>query len=88
MGILPLEFIGGQNSESLGLKGDEIFDIILPETLGINDKIQVVANTGTKFEAKSRLDTAPEIEYYRNKGILVYVMRKIMRKSSDLNPNF
>jgi len=82
MGILPLEFNKGETAETLGLKGDEVFDIILPGTLGINDKIEVTTDKGLKFVTKSRLDTAPEIEYYRNNGILVYVMRKMMNDTS------
>jgi len=82
MGILPLEYSKGENAESLGLKGDEVFDVILPTKLGINDKIEVKTSSGLTFVTKSRLDTAPEIEYYRNSGILVYVMRKLMRDSS------
>lgn len=76
MGILPLQF-DDPNILDL-LNGEEEFQIDLPEKLSINDQISVTTNTNVKFTCKSRLDTAPEIEYYRNQGILNYVMRKIL----------
>jgi aconitate hydratase len=80
MGILPLQFVNDENPESLKLKGDETFDIELPESLKLGDVLNVKTNTGVSFNAKIRLDTAPEMEYYKNNGILLYVMRKIMNK--------
>jgi aconitate hydratase len=80
MGILPLQYISGQNAESLGIKGDEVFNISLDDNLKMGDNITVVTSTGTNFQVKVRLDTAPEVEYFRNNGILLYVLRKIINK--------
>jgi aconitate hydratase len=83
MGVLPLQFEGGQNLASLGLSGRERFDI-----LGITDALQpkqllsVVAisddGTETRFEARCRIDTPVEVEYYRHGGILQYVLRQLL----------
>jgi aconitate hydratase len=83
MGVLPLQFEGGQNLASLGLTGRERFDI-----LGITDALQpkqllsVVAisdgGTETRFEARCRIDTPVEVEYYRHGGILQYVLRQLL----------
>ncbi|MBC8505057.1 MAG: aconitate hydratase AcnA [Anaerolineales bacterium] len=83
MGVLPLQFKEGQNAESLGLKGRETFDII-----GLKDAIQPqseVTVQATKedgslveFVAVVRLDTAIEVEYYRNGGILHTVLRNML----------
>lgn len=78
MGILPLEFQKGDNAESLGLTGKELFNIHIPSTLSIGQKIEVTTDTGKKFQVKARIDTEPEIEYYKDGGILIYVMKKLM----------
>jgi len=80
MGIVPLEFPAGENAESLGLDGSEDFTI-----LGISDGLvphKMLEVTATKpdgqtvsFLAKARFDSRIEIEYYRNGGILHYVLR-------------
>ncbi len=82
MGVLPLQFKSNSSAESLGLKGDEQFDIV-----GLDDKIKpqqdvTVVATGKKgakkkFKATVRLDTAVDIDYYRNGGILQTVLRKL-----------
>lgn len=80
MGILPLEFITGENAQSLGLTGAETFDIV-----GLNNaeakqvEVRATAADGSvkAFQAKVRIDTPNEIDYYRNGGILHYVLRKL-----------
>jgi aconitate hydratase len=79
MGVLPLQFADGQNAQSIGLKGDEVFDIA-----GLNDgatkDIEVVARSvaGEKrFRVKVLLLTPKEVEYYRHGGILPYVLRQL-----------
>ncbi len=79
MGIIPLQFIDGQNVESLGLTGKEKFNIKLPSSLTIGQKIEVETDNGKKFTVKARVDTEPEIEFYKNGGILIYVMKKLMK---------
>ncbi len=78
MGILPLQFINDENASKLELKGNEVYEIQLLEELKLGDKINVKTDHGINFTCKLRLDTAPEIEYYKNNGILLYVLRKII----------
>jgi aconitate hydratase len=84
MGILPLQFEAGQNVESLGLTGEETYDIVglvdRLESKFANGRTVAVKATGadgkTKtFEAKVRIDTPQEILYYQHGGILQYVLR-------------
>jgi aconitate hydratase len=82
MGVLPLQFLPGQSAQSLGLTGEETFDIAgLSESLQPRTKIQVIAKKGdgsqVVFDALVRIDTPVEIEYYRNGGILPTVLRKL-----------
>ena len=80
MGVLPLNFMEGENADSLGLDGTETFDI---EGLGDGSARQVTvtatASDGSskQFQARSRLDTPKEVEYYRHGGILNYVLRQL-----------
>ncbi|MDX1602786.1 MAG: aconitate hydratase, partial [Salinimicrobium sediminis] len=87
MGVLPLEFMNGQTSESLGIKGDEKFNFSgISEDLHPGKIIKVSAEkeNGEKieFEAKSRLDSEIEIAYYTNGGILQYILRQFLK---DMN---
>jgi aconitate hydratase len=83
MGVLPLQFIEGQNRESLGLTGFESFSIEgIPEAVETSGKTQarVTATLDGKtknFEAIVRIDTPQESEYYRSGGILPYVLRQL-----------
>jgi len=77
MGILPLEFLKGESAITLDLKGDETFDILLEPIITTGMIVKVKTSTGKEFNTKLRLDTAPEIEYYRCSGILQYVLRNI-----------
>jgi aconitate hydratase len=78
MGILPLQFVEDQTPEKLGLSGKEEYSITISDDFKIGDFINVKTNTGVEFKVKVRLDTAPEVEYYKNNGILLYVLRKIL----------
>jgi aconitate hydratase len=89
MGILPLQFEEGENAESLGLTGEETYDILgFRERLNSkfeNGRMVTVAATsadGKKktFEARIRIDTPQEIEYYKHGGILQYVLRQLAAK--------
>jgi len=85
MGVAPLVFMDGQNAESLGLDGTEIFQITgLAENL-VPQKIldvKAVHSNGktTEFKVKARMESAIEIEYYKNNGILQYVLREYLKK--------
>ncbi len=80
MGVLPLQFKDGENVQSLKLTGREVFDIVGIER-GAAKTVAVVAHGDggrmTKFEARLRIDTPKELEYYRHGGILQYVLRQL-----------
>ncbi|HKU47618.1 MAG TPA: aconitate hydratase AcnA [Burkholderiales bacterium] len=82
MGVLPLQFTGSDSAQSLGIKGDETIDVLLPAELVPQQEITVVitSSDGTKKEIKvrSRIDTAIEVDYYKHGGILPYVLRELM----------
>ncbi len=79
MGVLPLQFIEGQNAASLGLTGMERFGIEPVHEAGQMLKAEAVNDTGEekKFSVLARLDTHIEFEYYRNGGILHTVLRQM-----------
>jgi aconitate hydratase len=87
MGITPLVFVDGQNAQSLGLDGTEAFSIKgLANDLVPHKILQVTAvhpsGKVTEFKAKARMDSAIEIEYYRNNGILQYVLRDYLKNDN------
>lgn len=86
MGVLPLQFPEGESAESLGLHGTELYSITgitalndgeTPATVHVSATHQ--DGSRTEFEAVVRIDTPGEAEYYRNGGILQYVLRNLMR---------
>ena len=80
MGILPCEFVNGQSADSLGLSGKEQFTIKLKNgNLKVNEELEVTTSEGKSFTVKSRLDTDIEIEYFKNGGILQYVIRNLIK---------
>jgi aconitate hydratase len=88
MGVMPLEFLEGQNTDSLGLTGREVFDIDglaagVANGFANGREIAVRATSDegkvTDFKARVRLDTPQEVEYYRHGGILHYVLRQLLR---------
>jgi len=85
MGILPLQFLPGENAESLGLSGDEVFEIagirplIEKFTSGSRVKVHAKGKSGAnEFDALVRIDTPQEALYYANGGILQYVLRQLL----------
>jgi aconitate hydratase len=80
MGILPLQYLDGDSAESLDLTGREVISI-----LGLGDgsakqvTVSAVAADGSekRFQARVRIDTPQEVEYYRHGGILQYVLRQL-----------
>jgi len=80
MGVLPLQFPEGQNAESLGLTGLEVFEIVgLAEPLnaGETPKTVTVVAGNLEFSATVRIDTPKEADYFRHGGILPYVLRQL-----------
>ncbi|MFF0019644.1 aconitate hydratase [Streptomyces sp. NPDC004082] len=83
MGVLPLQFPEGRNAESLGLTGEETFSFTGVEELnnGTTPRtVKVTTDTGVEFDAVVRIDTPGEADYYRNGGIMQYVLRSLIRK--------
>jgi len=78
MGVLPLEFTNGDTRQSLGLTGFETFDVLgLDQTLKPRAALTVRAN-GKEFKVVARIDTPEEMNYYKNGGILPYVLRQLV----------
>jgi len=85
MGILPLEFLEGENAASLGLTGEEEFMISgvgeVVEKFAPRRQVKVEARADGKekeFLAWVRIDTPQEAQYYRNGGILQFVLRQLL----------
>jgi len=90
MGILPLQFVAGQNAESLGLTGEEVYEIVglreMLESKFSNGKQSTVKTTAVdgkakEFQATVRIDTPQEVLYYQHGGILQYVLRQLAGKA-------
>ncbi|MEA2510319.1 MAG: aconitate hydratase [Actinomycetota bacterium] len=90
MGILPLQFVSGDNAASLGLQGDEIYDIT-----GIEDGLEphaVLSVTAHReggpdisFDVECRIDSDVELSYYRNGGVLQLVLRRMLEEPNSGN---
>jgi aconitate hydratase len=86
MGVLPLQFLQGQDAASLGLDGTESYAItgiaedLTPGKL-LNASAKKQSGEEVNFQLRCRLDSAIEIAYYRNQGILQYVLRDFLKKS-------
>jgi aconitate hydratase len=84
MGILPLQFLAGESAQSLGLTGDEVFEIKgireLVENFSSGQQVAVKAGSKT-FKALVRIDTPQEALYYANGGILQFVLRQLVAKN-------
>ena len=86
MGVLPAQFIEGQNQDTLGLTGDETYDVTgLSDDLSVGKLVDVTAtkSDGKKIEFKVqlRLDSSVDIEYYKHGGILNYVLRNFLSQN-------
>jgi aconitate hydratase len=85
MGVLPLQYESGDTADSLGLDGTEQFTITgISDGLSVGKKLDVIAKSKegkeTKFKVLCRLDSGIEIEYYKNEGILQYVLRQFLKE--------
>ena len=91
MGVLPLQFREGESIESLGLTGEEVFDVVglagvgpdepLPRELTVR-VAAVDAGSPREFPVRLRVDTPTEAAYLRHGGILPYVLRSLRRRSA------
>lgn len=80
MGVLPLQYLDGQNAQTLGLTGEEAFDIVGITQLNGTSKVNTVkVKAGNiQFDALVRIDTPSEAAYYRHGGIMQYVLRSLL----------
>ncbi len=83
MGVLPLEFATGASAQTLGLTGEEVYDIRgVALGVGVGAQLTVVARppdgAPLEFRVRARIDTPDEAEYYRHDGILPYVLRQLL----------
>jgi aconitate hydratase len=82
MGVLPLQFKQGESWESLGLRGDELIDIVPDPSLAPRSKAKLVIQRAdgsvTESELVLRIDTPIEVEYYKDGGILPFVLRQLL----------
>ena len=86
MGVMPLQFKVGESAASLGLTGEETFDILGIEDVTPRKHLPVRATRSdgsvVEFEAIARIDSPVEIEYYRNGGILQTVLKRLAQPSA------
>ncbi len=85
MGVIPFEFMNGENRESLGLTGTETYEILgIAESIdpGTVYTVKATADDGSvkEFKVKGRVDTPDEVEYVKHGGILQYVLRDLLKK--------
>ncbi len=90
MGILPLQFIGGQSRKKLSLRGDELIDFYgldkgISPSMKIHCKIKYLSGKTKTIETLCRIDTSNEVEYFNNGGILHYVLRNMIKDSKKNN---
>jgi aconitate hydratase len=87
MGILPLQYLPGQTADTLGLTGQETFEVVgLTEAVAIDFangrtlKVNALKEDGTvvAFDTLCRIDTPQEVQYYLHGGILQYVLRQLL----------
>jgi aconitate hydratase len=88
MGVLPLEFMPGEDMPALGLSGHERFSLVgLSQALQPGSQLAVRAEPGdgpaTEFQARVRIDTPIELDYYRHGGILHMVLRQMLAQAAD-----
>ncbi|XP_073966245.1 cytoplasmic aconitate hydratase-like [Choristoneura fumiferana] len=78
MGVMPLQFLPGDSAASLGLAGGEQFTIQVPGDLVPGATLTVQVDNGKSFQVKARFDTEVDLTYFKNGGILNYMIRKML----------
>ncbi|MBU6440726.1 MAG: aconitate hydratase AcnA [Betaproteobacteria bacterium] len=82
MGVLPLQFLGDDSWQSLGIRGDESFEVLVGEDIKPQqDAVLVIRRAGQadqKVKLRLRIDTPIEVDYYRHGGILPFVLRELL----------
>lgn len=80
MGVIPLEYLPDQTSDSLQLTGRERYTIIIPEVLKPRMEVEIKLDTGKSFQVTMRFDTDVELAYFHHGGILNYMIRKMIHQ--------
>ncbi|XP_076758743.1 cytoplasmic aconitate hydratase [Xylocopa sonorina] len=78
MGIIPLQYLPGQNADSLGLTGYELYNIAVPENCQPGQRITVTTDDDKRFEVVVRFDTEVDLTYFKHGGILNYMVRTML----------
>ena len=82
MGVLPLQFLGDDSWQSLGIRGDESFDVLLGDDIKPQQEatllVRRAGQADQKVKLRLRIDTPIEVDYYRHGGILPYVLRELL----------
>ncbi len=82
MGVLPLQFLGDDSWQSLGIRGDESFDVLLGDDIKPQQEATLLVRrpgqADQKVKLRLRIDTPIEVDYYRHGGILPYVLRELL----------
>jgi aconitate hydratase len=82
MGVLPLQFLGGDSAQSLGITGDETIDVLGLGEIRPQQELQLAirkpGGSEKRITVKSRIDTAIEVDYYKHGGILPFVLRELL----------
>jgi aconitate hydratase len=82
MGVLPLQLMGDDSAQSLGLTGEETIDVLVPDDIRPQQELELRIRrpdgTERRVKVRSRIDTAIEVDYYRHGGILPYVLRELI----------
>jgi len=92
MGVLPLQFLPGETRKTLGLQGDETFDILDLDTDLVPQQhlraiVHYPSGESRDIQLQSRLDTLVDVAYYRAGGVLTYVLNRIASQSqSETSP--
>jgi aconitate hydratase len=85
MGVLPLQFLGADSAQSLGITGEETIDVLLPDEILPQQELTLVIRkadgTERRVTVKSRIDTAIEVDYYKHGGILPFVLRELLSRA-------
>lgn len=79
MGIIPLQYLPGQDAQSLGLNGHETYTVDLPAELRPGQLLTITVSTGKHFQVLLRFDTEVDLLYYKHGGILNYMVRKMIQ---------
>ncbi|MCC2630168.1 MAG: aconitase [Thermomicrobiales bacterium] len=86
MGVLPLQFLPGENASSLGLTGEETYDVLSLQDITPRQRVHITATRPNgdvaEFDAIVRIDSPVEVEYFRNGGILQTVLRRLTRSAA------